>query len=105
MTGIGTHGLVLGAEADPQLVDTTVELHPGDCVLLYTDGLTDAYAPAHTLGAADVESLLASCAGFSAGDVAEHIYGAVLGFSRSEPRDDIALLVLRIGDQGLRGRA
>jgi integral membrane sensor domain MASE1 len=103
--GIGTHGLVLGAAADPQLVDTTVELQPGDCVLLYTDGLTDAYAPAHTLGPADVESLLASCAGFSAGDVAEHIYGAVLGFSRSEPRDDIALLVLRIGDQGLRGCA
>ena len=102
---IGTYGLVLGAEADPQLLDTTVELHPGDCVLLYTDGLTDAYAPAHTLVPADVESLLASCAGFSAGDIADHIYGAVLDLSPSEPRDDIALLVLRIGDQGLPGNA
>ena len=99
--GIGTYGLLLGAEADPQLVDTTVVLHPGDCVLLYTDGLTDAYAPAQTLVPADVESLLASCAGFSAGDIADHVYGAVLGLSPSEPRDDIALLVLRIGDQGL----
>jgi integral membrane sensor domain MASE1 len=98
---IGTHGLVLGADANPHLVDTTVELHPGDCVLLYTDGLTDAYAPAHTLAPAEVQSLLGSCVGLSAGEIAERIYCAVLEFSPSEPRDDIALVVLRIGDQGL----
>ena len=105
VTSIGTYGLVLGADADPQLVDTTVELHPGDCVLLYTDGLTDAYAPAHTLVPADIASLLASCAGFNAGDIADHIYNAVLDSRPSEPRDDIALFVLRIGDQGLPGTA
>jgi integral membrane sensor domain MASE1 len=98
---IGTHGLLLGAEANPHLVDTTVEVHPGDCVLLYTDGLTDAYAPAHTLAPADVQSLLGSCAGLSAGAIAERIYCAVLDFSPSEPRDDIALVVLRIADQDL----
>jgi sigma-B regulation protein RsbU (phosphoserine phosphatase) len=101
--GIGTYGVVLGAEEDPQLVDTTVVLHPGDCVLLYTDGLTDAYAPARTLAPADVESLLASSAGSSADDIADHIYGAVLDLSPSEPRDDIALLILRIGDRALAG--
>jgi integral membrane sensor domain MASE1 len=98
---VGTHGLVLGAVAHPRLVDTTVELHPGDCVLVYTDGLTDAYAPAHTLTPADVQSLLASCVGSSAGEIAEHLYGAVLDFSPLEPRDDIALVVLRIADQAL----
>jgi integral membrane sensor domain MASE1 len=96
---IGTHGLVLGVQADPHLVDTTVELHPADCLLLYTDGLTDAYAPARTLATADVESLLGSCAGLSAGEIAEHVSRAVLDLSRSEPRDDIALVVLRIADQ------
>jgi integral membrane sensor domain MASE1 len=96
---IGTHGLVLGAEADPPLVDTTIELHGGDCVLLYTDGLTDAYAPAHTLEPTDLRSLLRSCAGLSADETAEHIYRAVLDFGHSEPRDDIALVVLRIGDK------
>jgi serine phosphatase RsbU (regulator of sigma subunit) len=101
--GIGTYGVMLGAGADPQLVDTTVFLHPGDCVLLYTDGLTDAYAPARTLAPTDVESLLASSGGFSADDIADHIYGAVLDLSPSEPRDDIALLVLRIGDRAPAG--
>lgn len=102
---IGTHGLVLGAQANPHLVDSTVELHSGDCVLLYTDGLTDAYAPAHTLAPADVQSLLGSCAGLSAGEIAERVYGAVLDLSPSEPRDDIAIVVLRIDDVQLAGRA
>jgi integral membrane sensor domain MASE1 len=97
---VGAHGLLLGAEADPQLVDTTVELQPGDCLLLYTDGLTDAYAPAHTLVPADVESLLGSCAGFSADKTAQHIYSTVLELRPSDPRDDIALVVLRIADEG-----
>jgi serine phosphatase RsbU (regulator of sigma subunit) len=96
--GIGTYGVVLGAEPDARLVDTTVVLRPGDCVLLYTDGLTDAYAPALTLDPADVESLLASTSGAGAEGIADHIYGAVLDLSPSEPRDDIALLVLRIGE-------
>ncbi len=92
--------MLLGADADPQLVDTTVELRPADCLLLYTDGLTDAYAPAHTLPHLDVQSLLGSCAGLSADEIAEHIYRTVLQLRPSEPRDDIALVVLRIaGDR------
>ena len=96
---VGTHGLVLGAQEDPNLADTTVEIHPADCLLLYTDGLTDAYAPTHTLAPADLESLLGSCAGLSAGEVAERVSRAVLDLAQSEPRDDIALVVLRIADQ------
>jgi integral membrane sensor domain MASE1 len=99
---IGTHGLVLGAVADPPLVDVSVELCPDDSLLFYTDGLTDAYAPARTLGPADVESLLGSCAGLSAGEIAERVSRAALDHSRTEPRDDIAMVVLRITDQGLR---
>jgi integral membrane sensor domain MASE1 len=95
---IGTHGLVLGAKRDLRLADTTVEVHPADCVLLYTDGLTDAYAPAHTLAPADLESLFGSCAGMSAGEIAERVSRAVLDRARTEPRDDIALVVLRIAD-------
>jgi len=101
---IGAHGLVLGARAVPNLVDTTVELHPADSVLFYTDGLTDAYAPEHMLAPADLESLLGSCAGLSADEIAEQVSRAVPDVSRSgsEPRDDIALVVLRIVDHDLR---
>jgi integral membrane sensor domain MASE1 len=97
---IGAHGLVLGARADPNLVDTTVDLNPSDSLLLYTDGLTDAYAPRHTLAPAELESLLRSCIGRSADETAERVSRAVLDLGRSaaEPRDDIALVVLRIVD-------
>ena len=93
---IGPHGVMLGARTDPTFVDATVDLHPADSILLYTDGLTDAFAPAHTLTPADVESLLAACAGMSADEIAEQMSRAVLGVGRSDPRDDIALVVLRI---------
>jgi integral membrane sensor domain MASE1 len=100
---VGTHGLMLGARADPTYVDATVELHPADALLLYTDGLTDAHAPRHALSPADVASLLGSCAGLSADEIAEHMARAVLGLSRSQPRDDIALVVLRVVDDGSSG--
>ena len=94
---IGAPGLLLGADADPPLVDATLELHPADCVLLYTDGLTDAYIPARALAPADLRALLGSCAGLSADATAEHIYRGVLDLDTTEPRDDIALVVLRVG--------
>ena len=42
---VGLHGTLLGAFPDPELSEATVELLPGDALVLYTDGLTDAYAP------------------------------------------------------------
>ena len=35
-------GLVLGVDEDAVYTQATVQLEPGDCVLLYTDGVTDA---------------------------------------------------------------
>ena len=35
-------GLVLGVDADAVYTQRTVQLEPGDCILLYTDGVTDA---------------------------------------------------------------
>lgn len=93
---IGVPGLLLGADPDPTLVDATLELHPDDCVLMYTDGLTDAYAPALALAPPDLRALLESCVGLSAEATAEHVYRSVLDRSTSEPRDDMALVVLRV---------
>jgi integral membrane sensor domain MASE1 len=90
---VGRPGLLLGVEADPLLTDRTVEIGPGDALILYTDGLTDAYAPHSTL---DVASALASCAGRSASEIADRIEHAALDGDTREPRDDIALVVVRL---------
>ena len=41
---VGAHGTLLGVVPDPVLRDEAVELRAGDGLVLYTDGLTDAYA-------------------------------------------------------------
>ena len=95
---LGTHGLVLGASSGLELVESTWTLNPGDCLLLYTDGLTEAYAPLHAPARPDVQSVLGSHAASSANEVAEDVYRRMLDFSPSQPRDDVALVVLRIVD-------
>ena len=92
----GRPGLMLGFAADPELTDDALELGPGDALMLYTDGLTDAYAPDRSLDADDLASLLASCAGRSASEIADYIQHAALDDDIKQPRDDVALVVVRL---------
>jgi serine phosphatase RsbU (regulator of sigma subunit) len=75
-------------------------LRAGEAIVLYTDGLTDAYAPGRILEIDDLASLLASCAGRSAAEIADHILDAALNGHTAQPRDDIAVLVIRITTDG-----
>jgi integral membrane sensor domain MASE1/anti-sigma regulatory factor (Ser/Thr protein kinase) len=93
---IGSHGTVLGVVADPQLSDATVELRAGDALVLYTDGLTDAHAPERLVTQTELASALTACAGREATEIAREVVRTVIGEGEAEPRDDIALLVLRI---------
>jgi integral membrane sensor domain MASE1 len=93
---VGRPGLLLGVEADPGLRDYEAELGPDDCIVLYTDGLIDAYAPRRVLSAAELEALLRGCAGRTAAGVVGAIEDLVLSAAPLEPRDDVAIVVLRI---------
>jgi serine phosphatase RsbU (regulator of sigma subunit)/integral membrane sensor domain MASE1/anti-sigma regulatory factor (Ser/Thr protein kinase) len=96
---VGRFGTLLGVVEEPELTDYTADLASGDTLVLYTDGLTDAYAPQRVVTAEDLVSVLETCAGASAPEIAQGIRAAVLDGNRSEPRDDIALLVLRLPDR------
>ena len=93
---IGPHGLLLGANPDLNLVESSWALEPEDRLLFYTDGLMEAYAPATTPTRGDLQSLLRSHPSSSADEIAEDVYTTMLDRSTSEPRDDVALLVLRV---------
>ena len=95
---VGQPGTLLGVLPDPELADHTADLAPGDALILYTDGLTDAYAPSRIVKRAGLVAALESCAGQSATEIASGIQEAVLG-DRAEPRDDIVLVVLRVQEQ------
>ena len=96
---LGRPGLLLGLEHDPNLVDHTRELQPGDALMLYTDGLTDAYAPDRTLAPDDLARLLAACAGRPASEIVDRVQHAALDDDSRQPRDDIALVVVRLTPQ------
>jgi integral membrane sensor domain MASE1 len=93
---LGAAGNLLGAMSDPLLSDHRTVLAPGDAVLLYTDGLTDAYAPRRVVSVEELTGTLASCAGRDAADIAARVQGVVVGEDGTGPRDDITVLVLRV---------
>jgi serine phosphatase RsbU (regulator of sigma subunit)/integral membrane sensor domain MASE1/anti-sigma regulatory factor (Ser/Thr protein kinase) len=93
---IGSHGTLLGVVAEPELTDATVELRAGDALVLYTDGLTDAHAPERFVTLADLASALAALAGRPAAEIAREVARNLLDGGERKPRDDVALLVLRL---------
>jgi serine phosphatase RsbU (regulator of sigma subunit) len=97
---IGPPGLLLGAKPDLQLPESTWRLSPGDSLLLYSDGLIEAYAPADATSGGDLRSLLRSQASSSPEEIAENVYRTILEGHTTEPRDDIALVVLRVRERG-----
>jgi PAS domain S-box-containing protein len=99
-TSVGVPGRLAGVFDHIEPTSTTVELRPGDVVVLYTDGATDV-APPHGLTPAQFEAIVGRCAS-TAGSADEVAEGLRLELSRILPieqrHDDIALLVLHVLD-------
>jgi PAS domain S-box-containing protein len=96
---VGTAGTLLGMVQEPELSDVATDLRPGDTFVAYTDGLTDAAAPARAWSGDDVAAALAGARGLTAADVVQRVVDAGLGDVPS-PRDDVALLALRLAPTG-----
>jgi serine phosphatase RsbU (regulator of sigma subunit) len=89
-------GTLLGAVADPEVVDARFVLDAGDTMLLYTDGLTEAGAPGATLETHEVADLLAAARGATAAQTAEGCLDRALAGTGGVSRDDVAVLVLQV---------
>jgi PAS domain S-box-containing protein len=93
---VGQPGTLLGVLPDVQLTDTSVQLRKGDVMVLYTDGVTEARGPDGMFGSDQLVAVLATCAGLDAKSVAARIESAALEIQEGRPRDDIAILAVRI---------
>jgi PAS domain S-box-containing protein len=96
VTPVGHGGALIGVLDEPNLSDQETTLHPGDALIMFTDGVTEAHAPDHIYGTAELAGILRRAVGGDAAEIAEAIEGAALEGSRGGPRDDIAVLVLRV---------
>jgi sigma-B regulation protein RsbU (phosphoserine phosphatase) len=99
---VGKPGTLLGAFAESQSVTVSVELLPGDTMLLYTDGVTDVRPP-HDLSDDALREFVeqASATASTAAEVADRL-GRELSsiLPLAERNDDIALLVVKVDPAG-----
>ncbi len=93
---IGAPGTLLGVVPDPSLEDRSLTLARGDALVFFTDGVIEPRGVGEPLDEARLASLVAACAGREADAIAAEIERAALGSHGGRPRDDIAVLVLRV---------
>jgi sigma-B regulation protein RsbU (phosphoserine phosphatase) len=96
---LGDGGMVLGIFPDVQYEQSEVALRPGDRLLFYTDGITEARDPG---GEEYGEDRLAAAARVATGASAEAIKDAVLAdvnaFTTGKFEDDATLIVVGFGE-------
>jgi len=96
---IGLTGLLLGMQDDYTAPDFVLQLRPGDALVLYTDGVTEARCGREMLGEDRLLEILRSCAGRSAREIVECIQREVIRFRNDFRKDDLAVLVMRLAEQ------
>ena len=93
---LDAQGTLLGLVDDPNLADVSTELEPGDTLLLYTDGVTEAAAPRRVWTPEDLIGVAAGASDATAQGLVDHVADAALSGLEGPPRDDVAMLALRI---------
>ena len=90
-------GMALGVVAGLDFEDHTAELAPGDRLVLYSDGVTEAISPQGDFyGASRLGQILESNTDGSAQSILDAILASVHEFTHdAPPADDLTLLVLR----------
>lgn len=90
---VGAFGTLLGVVPDPEFRAEAVSLGPGDSLLLYTDGVTEARVDGELFGQERLMAVAAGAAGMAAAELAQRVEEAAIG---ADLRDDAAILALRV---------
>jgi phosphoserine phosphatase RsbU/P len=91
-----TGGPVLGVFPESQYQQGEIELHTDDCLLMFTDGITEECdARGEEFGEERLLRLLVDNHGFGAAELREKIMAHLTEFSSGNIHDDATLMVLR----------
>ena len=94
-----SHSMILGAFPNA-LDDTTiqeVELEPDDRIILYTDGISEAFnSRGEMLGVEGVQEIVRQTAALPAGKMKQGVLDAVSAWRNGPPTDDVSLVLVHI---------
>ncbi|MCE0766222.1 SpoIIE family protein phosphatase [Pseudonocardia kujensis] len=93
---VPTPGTLLGVFPDPVLRETTLRLDPGDILVLYTDGVTEARGVDGFYGVERMTAAAGAPGPWTAAALADALLTDVVTFQQGVLRDDIALLVVEV---------
>jgi PAS domain S-box-containing protein len=88
-------GPLLGAFDNGQWPDQTVELTPGDTVLLYTDGVTEAPGDGQRFGVERLKQIMSENARCAPAELLSRLDARLAEFRTVTGGDDVAVLALR----------
>jgi sigma-B regulation protein RsbU (phosphoserine phosphatase) len=97
MQRLAQHGMALGVLQDVPLSEHSIQIEPGDIVVLYTDGVTEALnVEGEEYGVGRLEQVVQTHAAGTAEELVAAIELAVDEFVGNEPPfDDFTLVVLK----------
>jgi PAS domain S-box-containing protein len=93
---LGRPGTLLGPFREVRVHEESTGLGPGDALVLFTDGVTEARRDGEMFGEDRLRALLAGMAGRPPAELVEEVERAVVAHHRGPLDDDLALLVLRV---------
>lgn len=99
---IGRTGPALGLSLDASYDERTIELHAGDRLLLYTDGLTHGIGDRAELERRLADEIVRAEAPPESGILRGLIEGLAARPNEGPSGDDVTLLLMRIGDESAR---
>ena len=91
---IGRPGSVVGAFTTVDYTESSIALGPGDALFVYTDGATEGRQGSDFYGEDRLEAAVAGSG--TARETVDRVLQQVLDFQEHLPRDDIALLAVRV---------
>lgn len=90
-------GALLGVFPDWKYEDSSVDLKPGDLLLLFTDGITEAMAPdGEEFGEDRLIAAATASPGQTIRDVQSQLLGQVKSFCNSQMSDDATLILIAV---------
>jgi len=92
---VGRAGGIVGLVDHSRAFDVPVVLEPGELLVAFTDGITEARVGSELLGERRVREAIEEAASGSAQEVADHLVDVALAHQGGHARDDIAVVALR----------